>query len=204
MEEGIISLSGGTLNGIKSAFKEWRSVIEALGRGDQIIILRRGGIIEDEGDFYPKEKRFWLFPTLTHEKPELLKKTYGDGIREERDDGDDEDRIKVSYWAEVVLAKKIENEEKVKELDPYHIWKEEVVLERFRRWEKHEVWVLVVRVFKLKKPFYIKMRPEYGGCKSWVDMVDDDLKKVELDSEPVLSDEEFRKKFDEVRKILES
>jgi hypothetical protein len=182
---------------IRSAFKEWRSVIEALGRGEQIVILRRGGIIEYEGDFYPREKFFFLFPTLTHEKPELLKKTY------EYNGRITEDEIEVRYWAEVRLARKIEDEDKLKQLDPYHIWKEEVVLERFRRWGKKEVWALAVRVFKLKKPFYIKMRADYGGCKSWVDIVEEDFAGVELDSVPVLSDEDFIRRFEEIRRILE-
>lgn len=173
---------------IRSAFKEWRSVIEALGRGEQIIILRKGGIIEDEGDFVPREKYFFLFPTLTHEKREDLKKIYDSGEQSGED-------IEIKYWGETVLAKKIENEEIIKKLSPYHIWSEKVVLERFHRWNKDEVWCLIVRVYKLKNPVRIKMKPEYGGCKSWIDISEDiDIQ----DSVPVLSDEDFKKLCNEV------
>ncbi len=84
---------------ITSAFKEWRSVIEALGRGEQIIILRKGGIIEDEGDFVPREKYFFLFPTLTHERRENLKKIYDS---EEQQDQD----IEIKYWGKLFWRKK--------------------------------------------------------------------------------------------------
>ncbi|MCS7214398.1 MAG: DUF1802 family protein [Candidatus Calescibacterium sp.] len=179
---------------INSAFKEWRSVIEALGNGEQIIILRKGGIIEDEGDFVPKEKYFFLFPTLTHEREGYLKKTY------HKQQELSEDELEIKYWADTVLARKVEDEETLKKLSPYHIWSDETVLERFHRWGKNEVWCLVVRVFKLKNPIKIKMKPEYGGCKSWIDISENiDIQE----STPVLSDKDFEAKFNEVVKILE-
>jgi hypothetical protein len=177
---------------ISSAFKEWNSVVEALGRGEQIIILRKGGIIEDEGDFVPRERFFVLFPTLTHEKRELLKKFFPPDFSE--------DNIKIKYWAQVVLARKILSKNTLEKLDKFHIWKKEVVEERFHRWQKDEVWALVVRVFKLPKVIEIKNDPDYAGCKSWIDI------KFSVDtsgSSPVVNDEEFQKIFSEIRSILE-
>ena len=58
------------------AFKEWEAIVEALGHGAQIIILRKGGIAEGRAGFKPKHPKFWLFPTGFHQqwektKPEL-------------------------------------------------------------------------------------------------------------------------------------
>lgn len=189
---GSLDLQVGERVVIGSAFKEWNSVVEALGRGEQIIILRKGGIIEDEGDFVPRERFFVLFPTLTHEKRELLKKFFPPDFSE--------DVIKIKYWAQVVLARKVLNKETLEKLDRFHIWKKEVVEERFHRWQKDEVWALVVRVFKLPKVLEIKNDPDYGGCKSWIDV------KFSVDTSgslPVISDEEFQKIFSEVKSILE-
>ena len=36
---------------MRIAFKEWAMVVDALGRGEQIIILRKGGISEGRGGF---------------------------------------------------------------------------------------------------------------------------------------------------------
>jgi hypothetical protein len=190
---GLQSLKVSPQIKFQAAFKEWNSVIEALGSGEQIIILRKGGIIEDEGDFVPKEKFFFLFPTKTHEKPELLKKTFPQ-------DNLGENEIKIKYWAEVVLARKIKNKEILKKIDDFHIWKYEVVEERFHRWQNDEVWALVVRVFKLKNPVIINNHPDYAGCKSWIEIKDEiDITQ----SEPVLSDEEFEKKLNLLKEILE-
>jgi hypothetical protein len=49
------------------AFKEWAVVVDALGRGEQVLILRKGGIREQRGEFQADHHEFWLFPTRYHE-----------------------------------------------------------------------------------------------------------------------------------------
>ena len=48
-----------------TALKEWASAIAALGRGDQVILIRKGGIADPK--FGLEAKRFYLFPTNFHE-----------------------------------------------------------------------------------------------------------------------------------------
>src|SRR5258705_3213217 len=47
---------------VRTAFKEWAIVVDALGRGEQIVILRKGGIREGRGGFHVEHPQFWLFP----------------------------------------------------------------------------------------------------------------------------------------------
>ena len=47
-------------------FKEWAVVCEAMGRGRQSIILRKGGIAEGREGFSFKYPEFFLFPTWFH------------------------------------------------------------------------------------------------------------------------------------------
>ncbi|MGV3757322.1 MAG: DUF1802 family protein [Verrucomicrobiota bacterium] len=46
------------------AFKEWAIVVDALGRGEQIILLRKGGISEGRGGFQVEHPQFLFWPTL--------------------------------------------------------------------------------------------------------------------------------------------
>lgn len=55
---------------MRIAFKEWAVVVDALGRGDQIVILRKGGISEGAGGFQVEHPQFLLFPTLYHQQRE--------------------------------------------------------------------------------------------------------------------------------------
>src|ERR1700722_8531099 len=60
------------------ALKEWASVVRALETGRQIILLRKGGILEqgEKRQFQMDQKEFLLFPTYLHQsrgelKPEI-------------------------------------------------------------------------------------------------------------------------------------
>ncbi len=54
------------------ALKEWAITVEALSNGDQILLLRKGGIHEDGKDFRVIHREFVLYPTYEHQKAELL------------------------------------------------------------------------------------------------------------------------------------
>src|SRR5580658_5203976 len=57
---------------MKHAFKEWAIVVDALLRGEQIIIFRKGGLIEGAGGFQIEHPEFLLFPTLFHQQRESV------------------------------------------------------------------------------------------------------------------------------------
>ena len=55
------------------ALKEWAITCEAIGRGEQILLLRKGGIHEDGKDFRVIHREFLLYPTYEHQKADLLR-----------------------------------------------------------------------------------------------------------------------------------
>src|SRR4029077_8093936 len=61
-------------------FKEWAVVCEALGRGRQSIILRKGGIAEGRDGFLFKHQEFFLFPTWFHEQPPKVRDELWHGL----------------------------------------------------------------------------------------------------------------------------
>jgi hypothetical protein len=52
---------------IRTAFKEWAAICRALATGRQDVILRKGGIVEDGGEFRPDHASFLLLPTFLHQ-----------------------------------------------------------------------------------------------------------------------------------------
>jgi hypothetical protein len=69
---GILSLLVGEQVASKAlALKEWAPLCEALGTGDQMIVVRKGGIREKA--FRPAASKFLLFPTGFHTDAELLR-----------------------------------------------------------------------------------------------------------------------------------
>ncbi len=58
---------------ISTGLKEWATICNALERGRQIVLLRKGGIHESAGEFELEHREFLLFPTYLHQKLEMLK-----------------------------------------------------------------------------------------------------------------------------------
>ena len=51
-----------------AGLKEWALVCEAMGRGEQSVILRKGGLAEGRAGFGFRHSEFFLFPTFFHEQ----------------------------------------------------------------------------------------------------------------------------------------
>ena len=68
-----------------TALKEWAVTSAALGRGDQIIMMRKGGIREDGRHFKIEHNAFLLYPGLYHEGELLLKPERRGLLRETAD-----------------------------------------------------------------------------------------------------------------------
>lgn len=164
-----------------SAFKEWSYIVDALGKGKQSIILRKGGIDEEGGDFLVKNKKFLLFPTLFHQASELIKPSWRDSLNGDRFQVD-QYKISIEYFAEIADTKVIRDWITLKKLEDFHAWSEEVIREKFNRWQQ-SVHLMVVMVYKLPEPVIVEVKPAYTGCKSWIELEEN----IILEGTPVLN-----------------
>src|SRR5262245_20300271 len=179
---------------MKTAFKEWGAICRALGSGRQIVILRKGGIVEPGGAFRVEHDEFLLFPTFLHQSADNLVPA----ARYLLDEADVEmpraGQIIFRHYATVTDSFRIQSQEALPRLRGYHVWSDEVVEERFHRWQK-SLHLLVVRIYSLPQPATVPMYDEYAGCKSWVDLRED----VSVEgSRSVFSDEEYRQRAHEI------
>lgn len=177
------------------AFKEWSIVVETLGTGAAHIILRKGGIAEDGGDFSPGHSRFVLYPTRYHQKKELIRPEFN-----VNDVTFKPGYVVIKYWAEVRKAFFCDRWETIARLAPFHAITESIIKERFDRWNSG-VWVLLVRVYKFNTPKEIAVLKEYEGCKSWITVRENFNFS---DSTSVISDMNFNEIEKKVTEILES
>jgi hypothetical protein len=171
------------------AFKEWHVIVEALGSGEQILILRKGGIAEEGGGFAVKAEKFWLFPTQFHEQ---LAKTKPAAKKFFARLPPENGQIGLCYFAEVVRQAFLSDWAAVTRLDAFHLWSEETIRERFNWAQPPGLHAFAVRVHRLKLPALLEITPEMSGCKSWVDVPVDFAAHA---SEPVLDDKAFAKKL---------
>ncbi len=159
------------VNKTTPAFKEWEAIVEALGHGAQIVILRKGGIAEGRAGFQARHPKFWLFPTGFHQqwektKPELRR--YLTPAAEKDKD------FTLQYIAEVTDTVYLSTWEQVARLDDAHFWGEEILRERFeykdRPGMEAGLHLLIVRISRINLPHKLAPSPEYEGCKSWIEV----------------------------------
>jgi len=154
---------------MRTAFKEWAVIVDALERGDQIVILRKGGIHEGRGGFQPEHRSFWLFPTLFHQQRESVIPA-----AQQRFDAIapflSKDKVRIGSFAEVVDCRRIESLHAAESLKGQHVWIDEVIAQRFEWGREKNIFAIAVRVFRLAKPVEVPVLPIYGGCKSWIEL----------------------------------
>ena len=166
-------------------FKEWTLICDALGRGEQSIILRKGGIAEGRAGFRFQHGEFLLFPTLFHEQVSKLKLASTTPLPAPRRDG----QIEVRHAVRVAWTADVTDWEKVRALAPFHLWQESEIEKRFRQDDHQMVSLAFVRVSRLSQPFVFPDSPRYGGCRSWIQLP---ALPPEILSEPVLDDATHR------------
>lgn len=163
-----------------TSLKEWSSVIDALGRGEQILLIRKGGIADPK--FGVEAERFYLFPTYFH-----------------TGSGEPPDAVTITHWAEVVKTWRVRDLHLLYALEPFTVMDRQNLDIRYRFREDQALHVLAVRAWRLPQPATIAVTPEYGGCRSWVSL--DDEIDVE-GSVAALSKDELQRKIDEVDRAL--
>jgi hypothetical protein len=150
------------------AFKEWTLICQALGAGTQSLIIRKGGIAEGRDGFRFKHPDFLLFPTLFHEQVAKLRLPTETALPEAREDGQHE----IRYAAHVEWTRDVVDWEKVRALEPFHLWTEAEIDKRFRQDDEPGVSVALVRIARLSEPLVFPDAPKYGGCRSWIEVPD--------------------------------
>ncbi|MEY2538225.1 MAG: hypothetical protein QOG67_1965 [Verrucomicrobiota bacterium] len=172
-------------------FKEWSAVCEALERGRQSILLRKGGIAEGRDRFSFKHEKFFLFPTWFHEQSEKVR----DKTIELRQT--DPGKIEIRLWAKLELSRTVVSRVVAERLEHLHVLQPEVVRERFEYDQAPGLHVAFLRVFRVVPSWTFPNEKRYGGCRSWVNLPDP---PTNIAFEPVLSEAELEK---ERRQFLE-
>lgn len=143
-------------------FKEWFLVCEALGRGEQSVILRKGGIAEGRAGFVFRDREFFLFPTFFHEQGNKVRLLSHNPPKEG-------DTISIRWYAKVEQALHLHSLSIVEELAPMHILTQDVIRERFGYKDKG-LNVAFVRIFEISPVWVLQNEKRFGGCRSWVDL----------------------------------
>lgn len=153
-----------------AALKEWAVSCAALEAGEQVVILRKGGIGEKR--FALPHSSFFLFPTYAHQRPELVHPDAAVRYAAALDRRDDPGRLPLSLWVDIADAYPISDPAALTAIEPLQILTDAYAHERLRWRRTQPLWAVVLRVWKLAEPPVLEVGPEHGGCVSWIDLPD--------------------------------
>lgn len=167
-----------------TALKEWSSVVHALGRGEQVLLLRKGGIADPT--FGIEAERFYLYPTYFHQG-----------------ESDARPSVTITHWCEVVRTWTLHDvagdAAALERLAPLVVMPAETLGARFRFRPDQALYVLAVRVWELPRPAGVRFQEAYAGCRSWLS-VDEE---IDVDgSRAVLDESALQAKIDAVDSLL--
>lgn len=151
------------------AFKEWAVVCEALASGRQKLILRKGGISEAGGVFRPEHSEFLLYPTFFHEHRSGVKPDFLPLLDAAEAAKPEPGTIRFTHFVRVLDVQHLTDLGAVLALDAQHAWTPDVVRQRFH-YRTPGLYGLAVQTFRLAEPAVRIERPEYAGCKTWVEL----------------------------------
>jgi hypothetical protein len=194
------------------AFKEWAVTVRALAEGEQLVTLRKGGIREDNKHFELKHDRFFLFPTFEHQRNDVVRESHRSELRRALEEGvwPDGDpppgalvrdggiaqpaRVRVRAWAQVADHWEITDPRIVDRLSPFYVWTTDYAEKRLSWKRRHPLHVLLLRTYRIPRPVTVKVREDFHGCKSWIEIQRD----LPFEGTPVLSDDEFARVREEI------
>lgn len=159
--------------------KEWNATIEALGQGEQTILIRK---------YKTNVTDFLLYPTMSYALKDDYLGSFQDKFKKFVDENSfpekKGDKVLIKYFARV--EKIVEKPVARIPSDKYYIWTRDHV-KSYMTGKTAFIWVL--RVYSLKEPFWADPTPgaiRYANLKN----------EVSLEGmKPVLADSEYSKLF---------
>lgn len=183
-----------------TALKEWAAVVEALGAGEQLLLVRKGGILDPEGRFRVEHREFLLYPTWEHQSESLIRPELRQRFLAALYPPAEPSRVTFLYYAGVAYEHALKEPGRLAGLEKYHIWTPEFFEKRLSYRPEEPTLVLALRVYRLPGPAVLPAEPAYAGCRSWVPLA----QPVAVEgAQPLLDNRRFRAALEEISARLE-
>jgi hypothetical protein len=192
-------MSVDTLLATQIAFKEWALVCDHVFSGQQVVLLRKGGILEQKIGFQIEHELFLLYPNTEHQSREQIKPEFHDRLATYGPSPKESGKITVSGFCKVVDIIKTADEAKLRALEPFTCWTSALFDMRIRYKPEKPNYIVTVRAYCLPTPVEVSYHADYAGCHSWVPLKN----AISLaGAVPVLSDAIFEARRKEILAVV--
>ena len=181
------------------ALKEWASVVAAMERGEQLVLIRKGGLIEPASGFQVVSKQFLFYPTFEHQTASFIRPSSGRDVDEATAHKPTDGNLQLRLCGVVEMSTEVRDPACIKRLEPFHIYNDAFLAQRLR-WQPEQPLVLVVvRAFRLASPQRVPLLDRYAGCKSWVEL---DHPITVQGAQPVLDSRVFDERLQQIKAMF--
>lgn len=174
----------------RTALKEWAVMVDALGCGDIIGIVRKGGIRDQRGGFHMRHNRFVLYPTRFHQTVDQLSEPLQSRLARSHAAMAPEGFVRIEYLAQPAISWSVSDFRRLVAAKQELGLSESSLLSRFN-YRQPGAEFIALRVERLVDPVVIPEMPRYEGCVSWLELDRD----IACDVAPVMSEAEFQERL---------
>ena len=185
----------------QTALKEWASVIWALEQGNQVVLIRKGGLIEPGSGFEWASRDFLFYPTFEHQTVNFVREPYRSYLEQAQARKPSSGRLQLTLYGQVAWSVKTTEPDAVERLRAFHIYHEAFVQQRLRWQPDQPLVIAAVRAFRLPQPIERPLLDRYAGCKSWVELEQPVSVQAAV---PVLDDQAFADQLQRIQSHLQA
>jgi len=178
----------------RTALKEWAVMVDALGCGDIIAIVRKGGIRDQHGGgFSLRHGRFVLYPTRFHQSNDQLSASLVARLGRSHAAMEPSGQVRIEYVAHAAICFTVTEFPRLA-LVQHELGLSLAALESRFFYRRPGVTLSALRVERLRQPVVIPELRRYGGCVSWLEL-DDEIPCDVDDVAPVMGEPEFQERL---------
>ena len=174
-------------------------MLEAMAKGEQLVLIRKGGLIEPGSGFQLLAETFVFYPTFEHQAVNYLREPFRGYFEEAARRRPSEGQVRIELAGQAVSSTELRDPEVIERLGDVHVYNRDFVSQRLKWQPDQPMTLVVVRAWRLAEPVLVEVNPRYAGCKSWVELD----AAVPLDGvRPVLDETAFHQRLQSVTAAL--
>jgi hypothetical protein len=187
----------------RTALKEWAVMVDALGSGDIIAMVRKGGIRDRDqhgAGFSLRHSRFVLYPTRFHQSTEQLTESLVARLERSHAAMAPSGHVRIEYVAHTAISVTVTDVARLA-LVRHELGLSLAALESRFSYRQPGVTLSALRVERLRQPIVVPELRRYGGCVSWLEL-DDNIPCGVGDVVPVMGEPEFQERLSAITRAL--
>ena len=170
-----------------------------MARGEQLVLIRKGGLIEPGSGFELVSPSFLFYPTFEHQAVNYLRSPYQRYFDEVLRARAPEGQVRLHLFGQAVRMAPSHDPQVIKRLEPFHSYNDDFLTQRLKWQPEQPLMIVIVRAFRFASPRTIPVAPQYAGCKSWGEL----QSPVSLEGlQPVLDDAAFNQRLRQIEALV--